>query len=118
MIRVPLDCCRSSCHTDRWARGAWKALRVTRWKDSRLSAKPLAAFRTFMRGLERKLASALTADVQSITSVAVHQGREIKGRISPFHNLLGVALAIRTYRADRELLSSSRLPRLGTRGCK
>lgn len=78
----------------------------------------LAAADAYMRGIERRLAAGLDPHVASVASlfvsrwdVAVEQ--EIA---SPFHNRLGLAIAMRTYKAHCELLTSERWQRLAAAG--
>ncbi len=80
----------------------------------------LAAAQAYMRGIERRLAAGLDPKIESVASlfvsrwdVAVKQQLE-----SPFHNRLGIAIAMRTYKAYRELLSSDRWRRLAAVGAR
>ena len=70
----------------------------------------LAAAQAYMRGLERRSAAGLTVDVESVASIAVSPWDVmVKEEVSsPVHNRLGIAMAMRTYRAYRELLASAR----------
>jgi transaldolase len=73
-----------------------------------------------MRGLERRLAAGLHLHVASVLSlfvsrwdVAVQQ--EVA---SPFHNRLGIAIAMRTYKAHCEWLATDRWKRLAAAGAQ
>jgi len=70
----------------------------------------LAASHAYLRGIERRIAAGLDAKVASVASlfvsrwdVAVH--KEIPAAL---HNRLGIAIAMRTYKAYRDLLVSPR----------
>ncbi len=80
----------------------------------------LAAAEAYMRGIERRLAAGLDPKVMSVASlfvsrwdVAVQQETS-----SPFHNRLGIAMAMRTYRARQELLASERWQKLAAAGAR
>ena len=80
----------------------------------------LAAAEAYMRGIERRLAAGLDLEVASV-AVPVRQplGRGRKEEVpSPFHNRLGIAIAMRTYKAHRELLASERWQRLAAAGAR
>jgi len=78
----------------------------------------LAAAEAYMRGIERRLAAGLDPKVASVASLFVSRWDvAVKEEISsPFHNRLGIAMAMRTYRAHRELLASDRWQKLATAG--
>jgi transaldolase len=78
----------------------------------------LAAAEAYMRALERRLAAGLDPRVASVASLFVSRWDvAVKQEISsPFHNRLGIAMAMRTYRAQRELLASDRWRRLAAAG--
>ena len=80
----------------------------------------LAAANAYMRGIERRLAAGLDARVASVASLFVSRwDAAVKDEISPaFHNRLGIAMAMRTYRAHRELLASERWQRLAAAGAR
>jgi len=80
----------------------------------------LAAAHAYMRALERRLAARLDLGVASVASLFVSRwDAGVKEEISPpFHNRLGVAIAMRTYRAHRELLASDRWRRLAAAGAR
>ena len=78
----------------------------------------LAAAAAYMRGIERRLAAGLDPQVASVASLFVSRWDEAVNEeiSSPFHNRLGIAMAMRTYRAHRELLSSDRWQKLAAAG--
>jgi transaldolase len=80
----------------------------------------LAAAEAYMRGIERRLAAGLDLQVTSVASLFVSRwDLAVKEEISsPFHNRLGIAMAMRTYRAHRELLASERWQRLASAGAR
>jgi len=80
----------------------------------------LAAAEAYMRAIERRLAAGLQPAVASVASLCV-SGWDVAVReeIAPtFHNRLGIAMAMRTYRAHRELLVSDRWQRLAALGAR
>ena len=80
----------------------------------------LAAAEAYMRGIERRQAAGLDLQVASVASLFVSRWDvAVKEEISsPFHNRLGIAMAMRTYRAHRELLASERWQRLAAAGAR
>jgi transaldolase len=78
----------------------------------------LAAAQAYMRGIERRLAAGLDLKVASVASLFVSRWDvSVKEEIaSPFHNRLGIAIAMRTYKAWCDLLASDRWQRLATAG--
>lgn len=74
----------------------------------------LAAAHAYLRGIERRLAAGLDPRIASVASLFVSRWDvAVEEEISlPFHNRLGIAIAMRTYRAHRELLASDRWQRL------
>ena len=80
----------------------------------------LAAAEAYLRGIERRLAAGLDLQVASVASLFVSRWDvAVKEEISsPFHNRLGIAMAMRTYRAHRELLASERWQRLAAAGAR
>jgi transaldolase len=80
----------------------------------------LAAAQACMRGLERRLAAGLDLKVASVLSLFVSRWDvAVKQEISsPFHNRLGIAIAMRTYKAHCELLASERWQRLAAAGAR
>jgi transaldolase len=80
----------------------------------------LAAAEAYLRGLERRLAAGLDLRVGSVLSLFVSRWDvAVKQEMaSPFHNRLGIAIAMRTYRAHGELLASGRWQRLAAAGAQ
>ena len=80
----------------------------------------LAAAEAYMRGIERRLAAGLDLKVASVASLFVSRWDvAVKEEISsPFHNRLGIAIAMRTFRAHRELLASERWQKLAAAGAR
>lgn len=80
----------------------------------------VAAAEAYMRGIERRLAAGLDPRVASVASLFVSRWDvAVKQEISaPFHNRLGIAIAMRTYRAHRELLASERWQNLASAGAR
>jgi transaldolase len=79
-----------------------------------------AAAEAHMRGLERRLAAGLSTQVASVASLFVSRwDTAVKAEIAaPFHNRLGIAMAMRTYRVHRELLASPRWQALAAAGAR
>ena len=78
----------------------------------------LAAAEAYLRGIERRLAQGLDPKVASVASLFVSRwdvavNQEVD---QPFHNRLGIAIAMRTYKAYRDLLSSPRWLKLAEAG--
>ena len=80
----------------------------------------LAAAQAYMRAIERRLAAGLDPRVESVASIFVSRwDAAVKVEISTaFHNRLGIAMAMRTYRAHCELLASERWQRLAVAGAR
>jgi transaldolase len=80
----------------------------------------LAAAEAYMRGIERRLGAGLDPKVASVASLFVSRWDvAVKEEIpSSFHNRLGIAMAMRTYRAHRELLASDRWQKLAASGAR
>ena len=80
----------------------------------------LAAAEAYLRGLERRLEAGLGLEVASVLSLFVSRWDvAVKQEISsPFHNRLGIAIAMRTYKAHCELLASRRWQRLAAAGAR
>lgn len=80
----------------------------------------LAAAEAYMRGLERRLAAGLDLRVASVLSLFVSRWDVAVQDITslPFHNRLGIAIAMRTYKAHCELLRSPRWQRLAAAGAQ
>ena len=80
----------------------------------------LAAAEAYMRGIERRIAAGLSAKVASVASIFVSRWDvAVKQEIAPaLHNRLGLAIAMRTYKAYRELLASARWQKLAAAGAQ
>ena len=82
------------------------------------SGQYLAAAEAFLGGIERRMEAGLNPDVGSVASVFVSRwDAAVKGKgPRDLHHKLGIAVAMRTYRAARELLSSPRWHRIYNAG--
>jgi transaldolase len=80
----------------------------------------LAAADAYLRGIERRIAAGLDPKVPSVASLFVSRWDvAVKEEISsPFHNRLGIAVAMRTYKAYRDLLASARWQTLAQAGAR
>jgi transaldolase len=80
----------------------------------------LAAADAFARGIERRIAAGLPADVASVASIFLSRWDvAVMGKVPPsLAGQLGVAMGKRTYRAYRELLDSPRWQRLYNEGAR
>ena len=80
----------------------------------------VAAAEAYLRGLERRLEAGLNLKVASVASLFVSRWDvAIADEVAPsLHNRLGIAIAMRTYRAYRELLASPRWQRLAGAGAR
>jgi transaldolase len=80
----------------------------------------VAAADAYMRGIERRLAEGLDARVTSVASLFVSRWDvAVKQEVSPqFHNRLGIAIAMQTYKAYRDLLASPRWLKLAKAGAR
>ena len=80
----------------------------------------LAAAEAYLRGIERRIEAGLDPDVRSVASLFVSRWDvAVKQEIAPaFHNRLGIAVAMRTYKAYRDLLASPRWQRLAQAGAR
>ncbi|MFC5497295.1 transaldolase [Caenimonas terrae] len=78
----------------------------------------LAAAEAYLRGIERRIAAGLDPRVESVASLFVSRWDvAVKEQLAPqFHNRLGIAIAMRTYKAYRDLLASPRWQRLAAAG--
>ena len=78
----------------------------------------LAAAEAYMKGIERRLNDGKSPVVESVASVFVSRwDTGAKETISDqYQNKLGIAIAMRTYRAYRELLASERWKKLAAAG--
>jgi len=80
----------------------------------------LAAAEAFMRGIERRIAAGLNPNVGSVASVFVSRwdGAVANKVPTSLRNQLGIAIAKRTYKAARDLLSSPRWRRAYNAGAR
>ena len=80
----------------------------------------LAAAEAFMRGIERRMAAGLRPDVGSVASVFISRWDAAVANKVPaaLRNQLGIAIAKRTYKAARDLLSSPRWRRAYNAGAR
>jgi transaldolase len=78
----------------------------------------LAAAEAFIRGIERRMAAGLKPNVGSVASLFVSRwDAAISSDVADaLRNRLGIAIAKRTYRAYRDLISSSRWQRIYNQG--
>jgi transaldolase len=80
----------------------------------------LAAAEAFLRGIERRIDAGLDPQVGSVASVFVSRwDGAIAGKVpKPLSNTLGIAIAMRTYKAYRDLLGSPRWQRIYNAGAR
>jgi transaldolase len=80
----------------------------------------LAAAEAFMRGIERRIAAGLKADIGSVGSVFVSRwDAAVAPRVpDALKNQLGIAIAKRTYKAARALFASPRWQRAYNAGAR
>jgi transaldolase len=80
----------------------------------------VAAAEAYLRGVERRIAAGLDPAVASVASVFVSRwDGAVKGRVpAQLENRLGIAVAMRTYRAYRDLLDSPRWQRAFNAGAR
>jgi transaldolase len=80
----------------------------------------IAAAEAYMRGIERRIAAGLDPKVDSVASIFVSRWDvAVKGKVSDgFRNRLGIAIAMRTYKAYRDLLASKRWLKLAGAGAR
>src|SRR6185312_5593237 len=78
----------------------------------------LAAAEAYMKGIERRLNDGKSPVVESVASLFVSRwDTGVKDAVSPeYQNKLGIAIAMRTYKAWRELLDSPRWKKLAAAG--
>ena len=78
----------------------------------------LAAAHAYVRGIERRIASGLDPRIASVASLFVSRwDAAVKDKVPPaLRNRLGIAIAMRTYNAYRDLLASSRWQALARAG--
>ncbi len=80
----------------------------------------IAAAEAYMRGIERRIDSGRDPSVASVASIFVSRWDvAVKDRVADaFRNRLGIAIAMRTYKAYRDLLASPRWRRLAASGAR
>ena len=78
----------------------------------------LAAAEAYMKGIERRLNDGKSPVVESVASLFVSRwDAGAKDTVSPeYQNRLGIAIAMRTYKAYRDLLASERWKKLAAAG--
>jgi len=80
----------------------------------------MAAAEAYLRGIERRLAAGRDANVASVLSLFVSRWDvAVNEEVAPpLRNRLGIAMAMRTYKAHGELLASERWRRLAAAGAR
>jgi transaldolase len=80
----------------------------------------IAAAEAYMRGIERRIAAGRDPGVACVASIFVSRWDvAVKDHVAePLHNRLGIAIAMRTYRAYRDLLASPRWQTLASSGAR
>jgi transaldolase len=80
----------------------------------------IASAEAYMRGVERRIAAGRDPKVASVASIFVSRWDvAVKDRVSDgFRNRLGIAIAMRTYKAYRDLLASGRWLKLAASGAR
>jgi transaldolase len=80
----------------------------------------LAAADAYLRGIERRIAAGRDPKVSSVASLFVSRwDAAVKDEVAPqYRNRLGIAIAMRTYKAYRDLLASPRWQRLAQAGAR
>ena len=80
----------------------------------------LAAAEAYLRGIERRISAGLDPNIASVASLFVSRwDAAVKDQTaSQFHNRLGIAIAMRTYAAYRQLLASARWQRVAAAGAR
>ena len=80
----------------------------------------VAAAEAFLRGIERRVEAGLNPNIGSVASVFVSRWDAAVANKTPdeLHNQLGIAIAKRTYKAARALLSSPRWTRIYNLGAR
>jgi transaldolase len=78
----------------------------------------LAAADAYIRGIERRIEAGLNPNVGSVASVFISRwDTAVSGKVpETLRNLLGIAIAMRTYKAARELFASPRWQRIYNMG--
>jgi transaldolase len=80
----------------------------------------IAAAEAYMRGIERRIAAGLNPGVASVASIFVSRWDvAVKDKVpGALRNRLGIAIAMRTYKAYRDLLASQRWRKLVNSGAR
>jgi transaldolase len=80
----------------------------------------IAAAEAYMRGIERRIAAGRDPRVASVASIFVSRWDvAVKDKVpDALHNRLGIAIAMRTYKAYRDLLASKRWQKLASSGAQ
>jgi transaldolase len=80
----------------------------------------IAAAEAYMRGIERRIGAGLDPKIASVASIFVSRwDAAVKDRVpEELRNRLGIAVAMRTYKAYRDLLASKRWQRLAGSGAR
>jgi transaldolase len=80
----------------------------------------VAAAEAYMRSIERRIAAGLDPKVGSVASIFVSRWDvAVKDKVQDkFRNRLGIAIAMRTYKAYRDLLASPRWQKLAAAGAR
>ncbi|MFS8085009.1 MAG: transaldolase, partial [Acidobacteriota bacterium] len=80
----------------------------------------VAAAQAYMRGIERRIAAGLDPRVASVASIFVSRWDvAVKDSVpEAMHNRLGIAIAMRTYKAYRDLLAAARWQKLDRAGAQ
>jgi len=80
----------------------------------------IAAAEAYMRGIERRIGAGLDPKVASVASIFVSRWDvAVKDKVrDEFRNRLGIAIAMRTYKAYRDLLASKRWQKLAGSGAR
>ncbi len=80
----------------------------------------LAAAQAYMRGIERRIAAGLDPQVASVASLFVSRWDVAANALvsAPLRNRLGIAVAMQTYAAYRDVLASSQWTRLADAGAR
>jgi transaldolase len=79
-----------------------------------------AAAEAYLRGIERRIAAGLDPRIASVASIFVSRWDvAVKDRVpEEMHNRLGIAIAMRTYKAYRDLLAAPRWEKLARAGAR
>jgi transaldolase len=80
----------------------------------------VAAADAYLRGVERRIAAGLSPNVRSVASIFISRwDKAVAGGVPrELHDRLGIAIAMRAYRAYRNVLDSDRFQRLANAGAR